>query len=363
MSVDTYFNDVISLLPLDGANGSTTITDKKGLIWTANGAAKISTDQSKWGGASAEFGGVSADYIVGANAQDTNLGTVCTLELWFYLRALSSKGSALIGQAQNGAGGDNSLEINSTGYLVFYRGNSVAGGLLNMQGTTAVTLDVWHHAALCFDGSNAYLFLDGNLENKSANTAAWANPTPMRIGNHTVGGYESYAEFFDGFIDDFRLTSNIARYTSSFPVPTRPFPTNEFKVPGVTTINGAPASRVVQVVDAESLQVFGKTSSSPTDGTFTIMFVGDGAAVYVFALDDYGYQWMPGNIYGANAKTFATVPNGHWYQTTGGGTSGSAEPSWPTDGSTVTDGSVTWTDMGTMRAPVIQGPFIPVPAS
>jgi len=39
--------------------------------------------------------------------------------------------------------------------------------------------------------------------------------------------------------------------------------------------------------------------------------------------------------------------NGHYYQCTVGGSSGASAPTWPTDGSTVTDGGATWQDMGT----------------
>jgi flagellar hook protein FlgE len=39
--------------------------------------------------------------------------------------------------------------------------------------------------------------------------------------------------------------------------------------------------------------------------------------------------------------------NGHYYQCTVAGSSGAGAPSWPTDGSTVTDGGATWQDMGT----------------
>ncbi len=39
--------------------------------------------------------------------------------------------------------------------------------------------------------------------------------------------------------------------------------------------------------------------------------------------------------------------NGHYYQCTVAGSSGASAPTWPTDGSTVSDGGATWQDMGT----------------
>ncbi|MBF0213051.1 MAG: hypothetical protein HQM00_05725 [Magnetococcales bacterium] len=38
----------------------------------------------------------------------------------------------------------------------------------------------------------------------------------------------------------------------------------------------------------------------------------------------------------------------HFYKVTTAGTTGGTEPTWPTNGTTVTDGTVVWTDMGTM---------------
>jgi hypothetical protein len=41
-----------------------------------------------------------------------------------------------------------------------------------------------------------------------------------------------------------------------------------------------------------------------------------------------------------------TTANGHYYQCTTAGTTAASEPTWPEDGTTVTDGTAVWTDMG-----------------
>lgn len=43
-----------------------------------------------------------------------------------------------------------------------------------------------------------------------------------------------------------------------------------------------------------------------------------------------------------------TVANGHYYKCTIAGTTDSSQPTWPTTGGTVADGTATWLDMGTI---------------
>lgn len=50
--------------------------------------------------------------------------------------------------------------------------------------------------------------------------------------------------------------------------------------------------------------------------------------------------------YGVGAVVVPATPNNHWYMATVAGTSGASAPTWPTGGGTVTDGTVTWQDMG-----------------
>jgi hypothetical protein len=55
-------------------------------------------------------------------------------------------------------------------------------------------------------------------------------------------------------------------------------------------------------------------------------------------------EWAAETAYALGAKI---VDGGRLYSATVAGTSGSTEPTWPTNGSTVTDGTVTWKDLGT----------------
>jgi len=59
-------------------------------------------------------------------------------------------------------------------------------------------------------------------------------------------------------------------------------------------------------------------------------------------------SWAASTAYNVGQTIAPSSANGHIYQCTVAGTSGAAPPStWPTDGSTFTDGGVTWQDMGT----------------
>lgn len=58
-----------------------------------------------------------------------------------------------------------------------------------------------------------------------------------------------------------------------------------------------------------------------------------------------GFAWAASTAYAIGS---IVVPlNGHMFQATTAGTSGTTVPTWPLTGGTVTDGSVTWTDLGT----------------
>lgn len=64
------------------------------------------------------------------------------------------------------------------------------------------------------------------------------------------------------------------------------------------------------------------------------------------ALGEFGREWIATTVYGVGAIARPITANGHWYQAEAGGTSGGTEPTWPTSGGIVVDGTVTWRDAG-----------------
>jgi hypothetical protein len=65
----------------------------------------------------------------------------------------------------------------------------------------------------------------------------------------------------------------------------------------------------------------------------------------------WNYAWTATTAYALGA--LAVPLNGHLYQATTAGTSGSTVPTWPLAGGTVTDGTVVWQDLGTAATAAI----------
>lgn len=182
-------------------------TDLTGKTITVFGNTAISTAQSKFGGASAYFDG-SGDYLTAptqtAFAFDTSDFTV---ECW--VRPTSVEGLTVIYDGRTGSTGSSagmSLSI-SSGTL---RCDTDVANVLT--GGTLVA-DTWYHVALTRNSGTFRLWLDG--VQVSTSTASYN----LTDGNVTVGAYGG-AQFFSGYIDDFRITKGVARYTAAFTPPT-----------------------------------------------------------------------------------------------------------------------------------------------
>lgn len=196
---DTNFSSVTTLLHFDGANGSSTITDVKGQAITVSGITN-NTSIYKFGTASG-YGSNGAMQI----PSDSLTGDF-TMETWVYLTANGY--NAIFGGP-------------TTSTWVFYYGYSgQAVRIWDAAPSTAVhvwnnsvTLNAWHHVALVRSGSTITAYVDG------ASTVSYTDASTYLLGNTVIG--QSYP--LNGYIDEYRITKGVARYTSNFTVPSAAF--------------------------------------------------------------------------------------------------------------------------------------------
>jgi len=211
---DPYFSSVVALLKGNGSNGSTTITDSSPLAsnWTAGGNAVLSTTQSKYGGTSIYFDG-NGDWVVPTAASSNfTFGTGdFTIEGWFrFLTDVTSLKVLWNGRPNNTTGFYSQVFV-QTGKIIDY--------LNNQTGTTTISLNQWYHVAQCRSGTTTRIFVNGNVDATYTDTTNYlgGSSRPM-VGS--LGYDPSLTQYaLNGYVDDFRITKGVARYTAAFPPP------------------------------------------------------------------------------------------------------------------------------------------------
>lgn len=214
---DPHFDKVSLLLHCDGADGSATFTDSSTIpkTITASGNAKISTAQSKFGGASAFFDG-NGDYLQAPAAADLFfVNDAFTLE--FFCRRESSATQALVSKWKSGS--DLRWEFQATASTLVFTGYWPSLG--SVVGTYTLPISECVHIAVARSGTVLRIFADGVLVGSGTVGSFYDDTTfPLRIG----APLGEASRFFHGYIDDLRITKGVARYTADFTPPAARFP-------------------------------------------------------------------------------------------------------------------------------------------
>ena len=234
---DVYFPSVSLLLPLTGANGSTTfddISDRNHTV-TKYGDAQIST--ARW-----PFSGSGSSLLLDGSVDKLSLPQPLpsslqidfgsyTVEAFVYTTSTATQ--TILGNLDNQTGnGHYWMLINSTFNGLHTVQWITPNGNIYQWGTATLATNQWHHIAATYDGTTTRVFLNGTLLTAGSNsyTANRNNDVPFYIGathdvgalNYTLGG-ATISEFI-GSISSIRITKGVARYVSNFTSPTSPFP-------------------------------------------------------------------------------------------------------------------------------------------
>ena len=363
------------MLHCNGENNSTVFTDEISHSVTPHGNAKISTTQSKFGGA-AYTGPSAGDFLSIPSSSDWNFGLGdFTIDFWIYPTDLSGYMTIMMqGTPENPI--DESFRIyftpdwnNSVLLEVCCNGNSLDPW--NYDNSPYIypqlTLNVWQHIAFTRQGDNFYSFKDGVLidtGNNFAGNAIDSSPANLYIGGS--GNSNEYAFPVKGYLDEVRISKGIARWTSTFtpPIveygqgsgPTGPVP---YRVPIIDQFEWQPPvlSRITQTAldlltptkgdrylltsgtnDKKIVFSDGSTWHVVTPTVGYITYVVNESLYYVFSGSDWvihlgatgptGPQGVPGitgptGSTGSNGETGPTGPQGITGPTGSNGTNGS----------------------------------------
>lgn len=202
-------------------------------VTVSSGNPQILTNNYKFDGASAYFNGAGDGLSTPGNAA-FNFGTNSfTVEAWVYISQNSSLNDSGVRLAQiasclvgNPASPGWGLYINgsnaTTGTGLVFEHRPTSGSSYFYAGSQSISQSSWNHFAVSRSGSVLYLFINGILLGQPTliNQNIFAAST-LWIGRQSVGGYTNN---LNGYIDDLRITKDVARYTANFTVPSSPFP-------------------------------------------------------------------------------------------------------------------------------------------
>lgn len=244
---DAYYSSVASLLHFDGADGSTTFTDEKGITWSANGDAQLDDAQKRFGSASLRVDG-TGDSIQAADDTTWEMGSGdFTIELWVRFATTPPVNCRWISKwTDSGNQREWALGTLSSGNMRFSYSTDGSSSTTRDSSWTP-TINTWHHVCAMRSGSNVYLFADGTLLGSHAIGTIFSGSSVLMIGAGVDSGVA-----FNGWIDEVRVTKGVARYpTIGFSPPTAAFPAG---IPTIvlgdldtnTVIRGTLASNVFQ---------------------------------------------------------------------------------------------------------------------
>jgi hypothetical protein len=213
---------------LNFTNAAIVDSSTRHVIETA-GIVTTNTSVKKYGTSSMYFNGASGTRLVLERTPSLNLTGDFTVEGWFFCDSLESGTYRRLWSFGNFSESNsfdaefNNNEVSNKFRINF---NGLTNGANSSEtSTNAIATNQWYHVAVTRSSGTIKGWLNGtNVITITGSQTAFVNRAQdVYIGS--LHGYETTAgAIWSGYIDDFRITNGLARYTSTFTPPTGPFP-------------------------------------------------------------------------------------------------------------------------------------------
>ena len=188
---------------------------------TAYGTVKPSNTQSKFPGGSIYFDG-SGDYLKVAEylGGDWSFGSDdFTIDAWIYLANVSTY-HVIAAQDDNNSNKSWQFRTNTTTGDLLFRYSTNGTNEIDFTATSGISINTWHHVAVCRYGSRGEgnnigtleLFVDGKSKGTTniTNTAFYSAATALTVG---MRGDSTLP--FEGYMDEVRITKGTALWRSN----------------------------------------------------------------------------------------------------------------------------------------------------
>jgi hypothetical protein len=173
---------------------------------------EIRTQVKKYGSSSIFFGGNNDALFVRTNPALAFESGNFTVEFWVNFTSIANRQDLVWWVPDNDSlRGGISWRLSGDA-LCYY--DAAVGGAINTAWLP--TINTWYHIALSRSGSSTRLFIDGVAGTTYSTILPYAASYRLFIGKDSDS--DSYP--FTGYMDDFRITKGVARYTTTFTPPT-----------------------------------------------------------------------------------------------------------------------------------------------
>ena len=216
---NTYHRSLNGSLKLNSTEQQSSILDTA--ITTIGASATLSSTVKKFGTSSWQFTGNADSYleVAASTANKLTSNTAFTIECW--INPSSTQTAAYPGIFDIAFPGQSDFRLftNHGSYPNKYYLNTNQGDVI---GTATISYNTWSHVAVVYNANTLKVYINGTLDITLATSSdfiPYSSPTLI------IGGanWNSNTKF-TGYIDDFRITKGVARYTSNFTPTTTEFP-------------------------------------------------------------------------------------------------------------------------------------------